>query len=58
MSYPSRLEQELADRFPGVDIRVINHGVGGQDVGEADTPPLGARPPTATLLNASSGEAQ
>jgi lysophospholipase L1-like esterase len=33
-SYPSRLEQELADRFPGVDIRVINHGVGGQDVGE------------------------
>jgi lysophospholipase L1-like esterase len=34
MSYPSRLEQELADRFPGVDIRVINHGVGGQDVGE------------------------
>jgi lysophospholipase L1-like esterase len=34
MSYPSRLEQELADRFPGVDVRVINHGVGGQDVGE------------------------
>lgn len=34
MSYPSRLEQELADRFPGVDIRVVNHGVGGQDVGE------------------------
>jgi acyl-CoA thioesterase-1 len=34
MSYPSRLEQELANRFPGVDIRVINHGVGGQDVGE------------------------
>jgi acyl-CoA thioesterase I len=33
-SYPSRLEQELADRFPGVDVRVINHGVGGQDVGE------------------------
>jgi len=34
MSYPSRLGQELADRFPGVDIRVINHGVSGQDVGE------------------------
>jgi acyl-CoA thioesterase I len=34
MSYPSRLEQELADRFPGVEIRVINHGVSGQDVGE------------------------
>jgi acyl-CoA thioesterase I len=33
-TYPSRLEQELADRFPGVDMRVINHGVGGQDVGE------------------------
>jgi acyl-CoA thioesterase I len=34
MSYPSRLEQELAGRFPDVEIRVINHGVGGQDVGE------------------------
>lgn len=33
-SYPSRLEQELRDRFPGLDIRVINHGVGGQDVPE------------------------
>ena len=33
-SYPSRLEQELRHRFPGLDIRVINHGVGGQDVPE------------------------
>jgi acyl-CoA thioesterase I len=32
MSYPSRLEQELKDRFPGVEIKVVNHGVGGQDV--------------------------
>jgi acyl-CoA thioesterase I len=34
MSYPSRLEQELKDRFPEVEIRVLNRGVGGQDVGE------------------------
>jgi acyl-CoA thioesterase-1 len=34
MSYPSRLEQELKDRFPDVEIRVVNHGVGGQDVPE------------------------
>jgi lysophospholipase L1-like esterase len=34
MSYPSRLEQDLKERFPGVEIRVINHGVGGQDVPE------------------------
>ncbi len=34
LSYPSRLEQELRRRFPGVEIRVINHGVGGQDVPE------------------------
>lgn len=34
MSYPSRLEQELRDRFPAVDIQVLNRGVGGQDVGE------------------------
>jgi len=33
-SYPSRLDQELRKRFPDVDIRVINHGVGGQDVPE------------------------
>ncbi len=34
MGYPSRLEQELKDRFPAVEIRVLNRGVGGQDVGE------------------------
>jgi acyl-CoA thioesterase I len=34
MSYPSRLEQELRDRFPDIEIKVINHGVGGQDVAE------------------------
>src|SRR6516164_10544213 len=34
MSYPSRLEGELKDRFPDIEIKVINHGVGGQDVGE------------------------
>jgi acyl-CoA thioesterase I len=33
-SYPSRLEQELKYRFPNIEIRVINHGVGGQDVPE------------------------
>src|SRR5262249_7732330 len=34
MSYRSRLERELKERFPGIEIRVINHGVGGQDVGQ------------------------
>jgi acyl-CoA thioesterase I len=34
MNYPSRLEEELKHRYPGAEIRVINHGVGGQDVGE------------------------
>ena len=34
MSYPNRLERELKDRFPATAIRVINHGVGGQDVPE------------------------
>ena len=34
LSYPSRLEQELRQQFPGVEIRVVNHGVGGQDVPE------------------------
>ena len=34
MSYPSRLEQELKERFPATEIRVLNRGVGGQDVGE------------------------
>jgi acyl-CoA thioesterase-1 len=34
MSYPSRLEQELQDRLPTIRIKVINRGLGGQDVGE------------------------
>jgi len=34
MSYPSRLEGELRDRFPGTKLRVLNRGIGGQDVGE------------------------
>jgi lysophospholipase L1-like esterase len=34
LSYPSRLEGELRDRFPAVEIRVMNRGIGGQDVGE------------------------
>ncbi|MBV8337341.1 MAG: SGNH/GDSL hydrolase family protein [Alphaproteobacteria bacterium] len=34
MSYPNRLEQELKERFPDVDIQVLNRGMGGQDVSE------------------------
>jgi acyl-CoA thioesterase I len=34
MSYPSRLEAELRDRFPEVEIRVLNRGLGGEDVGQ------------------------
>ncbi|HYZ39729.1 MAG TPA: hypothetical protein VE687_03780, partial [Stellaceae bacterium] len=34
MSYPSRLAQELTDRFPSINIRVINHGTRGEDVPE------------------------
>ena len=34
LSYPSRLEAALKDRFPGVGIRVINRGKGGEDVTE------------------------
>jgi acyl-CoA thioesterase I len=33
-SYPSRLEEELKERFPAAEIRVLNRGVGGQDVPE------------------------
>jgi lysophospholipase L1-like esterase len=33
-SYPSRLQEELRDRFPAVEIRVLNRGIGGQDVAE------------------------
>lgn len=34
MSYPSRLERALSQDMPGVEVHVVNHGVGGQDVGE------------------------
>jgi len=34
MSYPSRLEAELRDRFPHIEIRVLNRGLGGEDVGQ------------------------
>jgi acyl-CoA thioesterase I len=34
LSYPSRLEAALRDRFPGLDIRVINRGKGGEDASE------------------------
>lgn len=34
LTYPSRLGQELRQQFPDLEIRVINHGVGGQDVPE------------------------
>jgi lysophospholipase L1-like esterase len=34
LSYPSRLETELKNRFPGIAIRVINRGKGGEDVAE------------------------
>jgi lysophospholipase L1-like esterase len=30
-TYPSRLEAELRQRFPDIDIRVINRGKGGED---------------------------
>jgi acyl-CoA thioesterase I len=34
LSYPSRLEAELKERFPAVVIRVINRGKGGEDAPE------------------------
>jgi len=34
MCYPSRLEAELRERFPKVEIRVLNRGLGGEDVGQ------------------------
>ncbi|MBO0735985.1 MAG: SGNH/GDSL hydrolase family protein [Alphaproteobacteria bacterium] len=34
MNYPNRLERDLKDRFPAIPIRVINHGMSGQDVPE------------------------
>ncbi len=32
MSYPSRLERGLESRFPAAGVRVVNRGVGGEDV--------------------------
>ena len=34
MSYPSRLEHDLKAWFPDIEIKVLNHGIGGQDVPE------------------------
>jgi lysophospholipase L1-like esterase len=34
LNYPNRLEIELKGRLPGSDIRVVNRGKGGEDVGE------------------------
>jgi lysophospholipase L1-like esterase len=33
-TYPSRLEAELRQRFPALDIRVVNRGKGGEDAPE------------------------
>jgi acyl-CoA thioesterase I len=33
-SYPARLEVELKERFPARPIRVLNRGVGGEEVGD------------------------
>jgi acyl-CoA thioesterase-1 len=33
-SYPSRLEADLRDHLPGVEIRVLNRGKGGEDAAE------------------------
>jgi lysophospholipase L1-like esterase len=33
-SYPSRLEAELRERFPDMDIVVLNRGIGGEDAKE------------------------
>jgi len=34
LSYPARLEVELRDRFPGVDVHVVNRGKSGEDAPE------------------------
>ena len=34
LTYPARLEAELKAHFPGIPIRVLNRGVGGEDVTE------------------------
>jgi acyl-CoA thioesterase I len=33
-SYPSRLEVELKERFPTQTIRILNRGIGGEEVGD------------------------
>ena len=33
-TYPSRLQAELRQRFPGADLTVLNRGKGGEDAGE------------------------
>ena len=33
-TYPARLEAELKQHFPGFNVRVINRGIGGEDVAE------------------------
>lgn len=44
LSYPSRLSILLKDRFPTIDIRVINRGIGGETASE-----MAARIPDAVL---------
>src|SRR5262249_26142586 len=34
LSYPSRLQEQLRERLPAIEVRVLNRGIGGQDVGE------------------------
>jgi len=47
-SYPSRLEVELRERFPGHRITVLNRGIGGQVIGDMlkrfDTAVVAAKP--------------
>ena len=47
-SYPSRLEVELTQRFPGHPITVLNRGVGGDEIGDMlkrfDTDVIAAKP--------------
>ncbi|HLL27125.1 MAG TPA: GDSL-type esterase/lipase family protein [Xanthobacteraceae bacterium] len=47
-TYPARLEVELKAQFPGIPIRVLNRGVGGEDVKEMlermDTDVAAAKP--------------
>jgi acyl-CoA thioesterase I len=47
-SYPSRLEAQLRERFPGHPIMVLNRGIGGQVIGDMlkrfDTAVVAAKP--------------